>query len=103
MALFTGFHSPERLAGIAALSCYLLLASTLRGEARPDNATTPVFMAHGTEDPIVPYRLGEESARSLGAWGCTPAWHSYSMQHSICADEVADLGAWLAGVVPALA
>jgi phospholipase/carboxylesterase len=100
MSLFTGLRWPERLAGIAALSCYLPLASTLSAEAAPGAAATPVFMAHGTEDPIVPFTLGQESARLLGAWGCVPAWHAYPMPHSISAEEVDDLRAWLGGVLP---
>jgi phospholipase/carboxylesterase len=100
MALFTGLRWPRLLAGIAALSCYLPLASALSGEAALSAASTPVFMAHGTEDPVVPYALGQESARLLGAWGRAPAWHSYPMQHSISAEEIGDLGAWLAEVLP---
>src|SRR5213592_5188441 len=54
MALHTGLRHPERLAGIVALSCYLPLAATLAAEASPAGRGAAIFMAHGTEDPLIP-------------------------------------------------
>jgi phospholipase/carboxylesterase len=101
MALFTGLRWPERLGGIVALSTYLPLAATLEAEAHPANAAVPVFMAHGSFDPIVPAGLGEGSRDRLLARGYDVEWHSYPMPHSVCADEVLDLRAFLLRALPA--
>jgi phospholipase/carboxylesterase len=96
MALHVGTRHAEQLAGIIALSCYLPLADQLGAERATQNQATPIFMAHGTQDPVVPYALGEDSRRLLGAAGYTVDWHSYPMPHSLCEPEVRDLRGWLA-------
>jgi len=101
LALFSALRWPERLAGVAALSTYLPLAATLEEEAHPANAAVPVFMAHGTFDPLVAPALGEGSRELLRSRGYDVEWHEYPMPHSVCAEEVADLRAWLLRALPA--
>jgi phospholipase/carboxylesterase len=96
IALHTGLRHAEPLAGILALSTYLPLAEALPREASDANAAVPVFMAHGTEDPVIPLSLAESSHAALEARGIRPQWHAYPMPHSVCAEEVADIGQWLA-------
>jgi phospholipase/carboxylesterase len=96
IALHTGLRHGERLAGILALSTYLPLAETLPLEASDANAAVPVFMAHGTEDPVIPLSLAESSRAALEARGIAPEWHTYPMPHSVCAEEVSAIGQWLA-------
>jgi phospholipase/carboxylesterase len=100
MALYSGTRYPERLAGIIGLSCYQLLAGRFAAERDPANQATPIFLAHGTEDPVVPPVLGEAACRQLQAAGYTVEWHAYSMPHSVCPQEVADIAAWLRRVLP---
>jgi phospholipase/carboxylesterase len=100
MALYSGTRYPERLAGIIGLSCYQLLAGRFAAERDPANQATPIFLAHGTEDPVVPPALGEAACRQLQAAGYTVEWHAYSMPHSVCPQEVADIAAWLRRVLP---
>jgi phospholipase/carboxylesterase len=100
MALFTGLRWPERLAGVVALSCYLPLAATFPAEAHPANAAVPVFMAHGTFDPILPAALAEGSCDLLRSRGYDVDWRTYPMPHSVCAQEVSDLREWLLRVLP---
>ena len=95
IALHTGLRHPEKLAGVMALSTYLPLADSFAAEASAENKMTPVFMAHGTHDPVVPYAMGENSRRILEQAGYTLEWHEYPMQHSVCLEEVADIGQWL--------
>lgn len=95
IALQTGLRHAQRLGGILALSTYLPLAETLADEASPYTCDTPIFMAHGRSDPIVPYALGKASAEKLSALGCPLEWHEYAMAHSVCAEEVGDIAAWL--------
>jgi phospholipase/carboxylesterase len=101
MALFAALRWPERLAGVVALSTYVPLAATLREEAHPANAGVPVFMAHGTFDPIVPPALGERSRDLLRSLGHDVEWHAYAMPHSVCAEEVQDLRRFLLRRLPA--
>jgi phospholipase/carboxylesterase len=99
MALHTGLRFPKRLAGIMALSGYLPLAETLPAERAPANANTPVFMAHGTADPVVIPARGEASRDALTQLGYPVQWHSYPMQHSVHPREVADISIFLASVL----
>ena len=99
MALHTGLRLPQRLAGIMALSGYLPLADRLAAERHPANAQTPVFMAHGTQDPVVVIARGEASRDALAALGQPVAWHSYPMPHSLHPQEISDISAFLAQVL----
>ena len=99
MALHTGLRLPQRLAGIMALSGYLPLADRLTAERNPANAQTPVFMAHGTQDPVVTIARGEDSRDALVALGQPVAWHSYPMPHSLHPQEISDISAFLALVL----
>ncbi len=100
IALFAGLRHPERLAGILALSTYLPMTATLASEAHPANAAVSIFMAHGTVDPVVALGLGEQSKDVLLAQGLPVDWHTYRMPHSVSAEEIADIRAWLLGVLP---
>jgi phospholipase/carboxylesterase len=99
MALFTGVRYPERLAGIMGLSCYLVLAATLDEERDAANQSTPVFMAHGTFDPVVDVRLGEETRKTLEARGYALTWRTYPMPHAVSPEEIADITSWLQRVL----
>ena len=99
IALHTGLRYPGTLAGVMALSTYLPLAESFAKEASPANTKTPVFMAHGTQDPVVPYAMGRGSRDLLQQAGYALEWQEYPMQHSVCLEEVADIGRWLTGVL----
>jgi phospholipase/carboxylesterase len=94
MALHTALRYPERLAGVIALSCYLPLPRELETARHPANQATPIFMAHGAQDPVVPFVLGDESRCLLETSGYPVEWHSYPMPHTLCTDEVDDLKVW---------
>ncbi len=99
IALHTGLRYPEPLAGVMALSCYLPCADSFTAEATAANTTTPLLIAHGTQDPVVPYAMGKTSRDLLVNAGYKVAWHEYPMQHSVCLEEVRDIGAWLTSVL----
>ena len=99
IALHAALRHPERLAGVMGLSTYLLLRDRLAGEVSGANRDLPVFMAHGSLDPMLPQQLGEMSRDHLQAAGYTVAWHSYPMQHQVCLEEIRTIGAWLRGVL----
>ncbi len=100
MALHTALRFPQRLGGIAALSCALPLADKLGDEAAPANRDIPIFMAHGAQDSMIPLARGTEARDRLTALGYGAEWHEYRMPHSVCAEEIADLSAWLRGLLP---
>ncbi len=95
IALTTGLRCLKKLAGIIALSGYLPNAVQELSNRSQANQAIPVFLAHGTEDTIVPFMLGQATAAALEKHGIPVDWHSYSMPHSLCANEVSDVAAWL--------
>jgi phospholipase/carboxylesterase len=95
IVLHTGLRHTEKLGGILALSTYLPLAETVSDEASKESLNTPLFMAHGRSDPIVPCSLGKSSADTLKGLGYQLKWHEYAMPHTVCMEEVRDMGAWL--------
>jgi len=99
IALHTGLRHPERLAGIMALSCYLPLADQLPTEAHTANRGVPLFMAHGTEDPIVAMARASESRELLEREGYALEWHEYRMPHSVCQEEIRDISTWIQRVL----
>jgi phospholipase/carboxylesterase len=98
IALQTGLRHREKLAAIVALSTYLPLEDSLIGESAAANRSTPVFMAHGTQDPVIALDLAQASHRALKARGYSVEWHTWPMPHSVCAEELEALGAFLARV-----
>jgi phospholipase/carboxylesterase len=100
VALSAATRYPERLAGVMALSTYLPLADRLRAERAPANDGTPIFMAHGLSDGVLPIALGLESRDLLKAAGFVVEWHQYPMAHSVCAEELADIRAYLLRALP---
>jgi phospholipase/carboxylesterase len=95
IVLQTGLRHTERLAGILALSTYLPLAGTLAAERSAANRDLPVFMAHGTHDPMIGIPRARESRAALETLGYPVQWKEYAMAHSICGEEIADIAAWL--------
>jgi len=99
IALHTGLRHAERLAGIVALSTYLVRADDLAVEASAANREVPIFMAHGTLDPVVRLEWGEASRGALAANGYRVEWHTYGMPHSVVWDEIEAISTFLARVL----
>jgi len=99
IALRTGLLYPAQLAGIMALSTYLPMADQTHAERSPTNATTSVFFAHGALDPLIPIEVAEDGCDFLRELGYPVEWHRYQMDHSVCAEELADISEWLSGVL----
>jgi phospholipase/carboxylesterase len=100
VALYAAARQPLRLAGVIALSTYLPLAGNLAAERLAANDATPIFMAHGLADAVLPIALGLESRARLKSAGYTVEWHQYPMAHALCAAEVADIRHYLLRVLP---
>jgi len=95
IALHTALRQSVPLGGVLALSTYLPLADQITGEAIANTRSTPIFMAHGRSDPVVPYALGIASRETLLALNYAVEWHEYPMQHSVCEKELRDIETWL--------
>jgi phospholipase/carboxylesterase len=103
IALHVALRSPRPLAGVLALSTYLPLAATLASERSAANARIPLFMAHGTDDSVLPLALAESSRGVLEGLGYAVEWHAYPMAHSVCMEEISAIAAWLAALPAARA
>jgi phospholipase/carboxylesterase len=99
MTLQTGLRHPEKLAGLLGLSGYLPIHTTVEAERHGANHDTPIFLAHGRSDPVIPIYRAEQSRDILLSMGYQVEWHEYMMQHSVCAEEVDDIGNWLRRVL----
>lgn len=95
IALHTALRQTVPLGGVLALSTYLPLVENAADEASAHARQTPIFMAHGRSDPVVPYALGAASRDKLLEWGYTVEWHEYGMPHSVCQEELLDIEGWL--------
>lgn len=99
VALYAGLRHPERLAGIVGLSTYLVASASTAAEASAANRDVPVFMAHGTHDPVVRLPWAEHSRDVLRAEGWNVEWHTWPMEHSAVQEEIAAVGAFLVRVL----
>ena len=99
ISLQTGLRQPKRLGGIMSLSAYLPLAAKVTNERNAANTDVPIFLGHGIADNIVPLPLGVASRDQLIKLGYGVDWHQYPMMHSVCAEELENISAWLTRVL----
>lgn len=99
IALHAGLRFTKPLAGIMALSTYLLLDTSVSTEADSSNKKTPIFYAHGSNDPVIPISLAETSKEFLTKLGYEIEWHNYPMEHSVLPQEIDDISNWLGKVL----
>ena len=99
MTLQTGLRHQHTLAGLLCLSGYLPIAATLAAERSAANQQTPIFMAHGRADPVVSIDRAEASRDLMHGLGYSIDWHEYAMPHSVCEEEIDDIGRWLRRVL----
>jgi phospholipase/carboxylesterase len=95
ITLAAGLRRSEPLAGLIGLSTYLPMHDRAAQQLAAQAPSQPVFMAHGLQDPVVPFAAGEMSAARLRDLGFAVDWHRYPMPHSVCAEEIRDLGDWM--------
>jgi phospholipase/carboxylesterase len=99
VALYTGVRHTERLAGIVALSTYVVSPEALKSDGAPSNRDVPIFMAHGTMDPMIRLDWGDASRRALVDAGYAVEWHTYPMQHSVVWEEIEAIARFLGKVL----
>jgi phospholipase/carboxylesterase len=96
VAIHTALQTEHPIAGLMALSTYMAL---------PDDAASavsrkdlPIFMAHGSFDPVLRMEWGRSSADRLIEAGYAVDWHEYPMAHAVCPQEIADISNWLSAI-----
>ena len=99
VALFQGLRQPERLAGLIALSTYMVVLESLAEEASSANLDVPIFQAHGSLDPMVPFARGDAARATLEQRGYQVEFHSYPMPHSVCLEEIQAVRSFLLRVL----
>jgi phospholipase/carboxylesterase len=100
ITLHTGLRYGQKLAGLLALSTYLPLPEAYAAERNPARADTPILMCHGQHDPMLPLQLGAWSRDVMQQDGFVVDWREYPMAHQVCAEQIADIGAWLRERLP---
>lgn len=95
IAIHTGLRYPAQLGGIIALSTYIPVHDQLAHEIHDANRQIPIFLGHGIQDPLIPIQWGEMTYKRLHALNYHVAWHKYNMPHSVCPEEITDIGKWL--------
>lgn len=105
IAMHTALRHPQKLAGLMVLSSWLPLGSTFAAEVldnpQSQSRELPVFMAHGTFDPMLPLAMGRQSCAALQSAGFHVEWHEYPMAHAVCAEEIVAIRKWLLSVFAA--
>ncbi len=95
IAIYTGLRYPAQLGGIIALSTFVPAPENLAREIHAANAQIPIFLAHGTHDPLIPMQWGEMTYKRLHDLKYPASWHKYNMAHTVCPEEIMDIGNWL--------
>ena len=99
VALYTGLRYSQTLGGIIGLSTYLPFKDHLLAEKHPENQNTPIFLAHGTQDQVIPPEWAILSKEALEKTKHSVTFHTYPMPHSVCSDEVETLGKWMKAIL----
>ena len=95
IALNLGTRFEKSLAGIMSMSSYMSEPEKLKEEAHAANKNTPIFVAHGTYDDVVPIFMGQAAFKVLESNGYPVTWHEYAMQHNVCMQQLNDISSWL--------
>jgi len=99
MTLQTGLRHPEKLGGLLCLSGYVPIYTKVAAERNTANQDTPIFMAHGSGDPVIPMFRATQSRDFLQTLGYKIEWHEYAMPHAVCPEEIDDIGDWFRRVL----
>lgn len=96
VAINAVLRSTRDLAGLMALSTYLAIPEAV--ETASMRKDLPIFMAHGSFDPVLPLQWGQRSAAQITEAGFNVEWHAYPMAHAVCPDEINAISAWLTSI-----
>lgn len=95
VALYAGVRSVVPLAGILALSTYWVGEQDASLHPGVPPAELPIAIHHGTQDPVVPFALGESAKSALEALGYAIEFQSFEMPHSVVPEQLAVIAQWM--------
>ncbi|MBU1468170.1 MAG: alpha/beta fold hydrolase [Gammaproteobacteria bacterium] len=95
IAYQTALHTKHMLAGVLALSTYLVNGDKVPEADACPNGQTPILIHHGLQDPVVAPVLATQARDILVSKGYSVAYQSYDMPHSVCPEQVLDISHWL--------
>lgn len=99
LALHLAIRYSKKLAGAIGLSTYLPLADFVPAEKQQANDKTPILLAHGIYDNIVPYQFAEVSYEVLKKLSYPVTFKEYPITHTISAEEINDISQWIQKVL----
>ncbi len=99
VALHLGLRAESRFAGIMALSTYVHDHEHVGNEVSFVSIDTPIFMAHGIADPMIPITRAVTSREALTALNYQVDWREYGMGHQVCPEELVDIKGFLERVL----
>ena len=98
IAVHTALRFEQRLAGLLAISTYLPLPESLGqevfGNLKAQPVDLPIFVGHGSFDPVLPIEFGKYLYETVITGGYKADWYEYPMAHAVCADEIRDIRSW---------
>lgn len=63
------------------------------------NRMIPMLIQHGTQDGVVDKQLGDEAVEELETNGYDVDYKIYPMGHTVCPEQIADIGEWIRGIL----
>lgn len=99
IALELGLHADNTFAGIIGLSTLPAKAGKTFENLSAASRQIPIFLAHGTEDHVVPFAVGQLIQRQLQQENYSVEWVTAAEDHTIWAEEMAALRLWLLKVM----
>ena len=103
IAIYAALTLTSELGGLIALSTYMPLEKTFidlaKNSTKIQSSKLPIFIAHGSYDPVIPLGYGEKTKLLIERFGYTVDWHEYPIEHSVSQREIKDIGQWISGVL----
>ncbi len=91
---------PSRIAGTALLSGYLPLQTRIETDPAALRGK-PFFVAHGTQDPVIPVEASRMVKAYLAELGANVTYQEYPIGHQISEQELGEVATWLTGQLDA--
>lgn len=95
LAYQIALRSPDRFAGLMALSSWLPQEVASAIPAQPAHKQLPALVVHGSDDPMVPIARAYASRDALLALGVPMVFREYPMGHEIRPEALRDIVRWL--------
>lgn len=99
VAIEAALSFDKKLAGVLLMSTYFATKDSI--QLSPQNRDIKIAIHHGDFDPVVPIALSGVSEEKLKSEGYSVEIKTYPMEHSVCPEQIGDIGEWLKGILQA--